>query len=260
MKKPIPVIISAIMLSSCSGSEVSAPAPQPPEEYSRFIIDEHFSLPEDEEVYEYTLAPFTAGENSLSALSAVFFTPDEKLSAIQNGDTLTTEDKQKTLTLLPDGRFEYSAPALDPDEKWTAPVDTVFQNAFEDTTLRLETGSITLELLSRGCKEVVSVEMDRDHSAFIRQCIAKLGVENHTLIRGDVFRFLKSCKRQFQFVFADPPYALPGIAEIPERALPLISEGGFLVLEHGRQNDFSSHPQFVDHRQYGSVNFSIFKA
>ena len=148
MKKLIPVILSAITLVSCSGSEVSAPAPQPPEEYSRFIIDEHFSLPEDEEVYEYTLAPFTAGENSLSALSAVFFTPDEKLSAIQNGDTLTTEDKQKTLTLLPDGRFEYSAPALDPDEKWTAPVDTVFQNAFEDTTLRLETGSITLEELS----------------------------------------------------------------------------------------------------------------
>ena len=28
------------------------------------------------------------------------------------------------------------------------------------------TGSISLELLSRGCAEVVSVEMDRDHARF----------------------------------------------------------------------------------------------
>ncbi len=122
------------------------------------------------------------------------------------------------------------------------------------------TGSITLELLSRGCSEVVSVELDRDHAAFIRQCINKLGAENHTLIKGDAFRFLKTCKRRFHLIFADPPYALQGIDEIPSKALPLLEDGGFLVLEHGKQNDFSQHPQFIDHRQYGSVNFSIFKA
>ena len=122
------------------------------------------------------------------------------------------------------------------------------------------TGSITLELLSRGCSEVVSVELDRDHAAFIRQCINKLGIDNHTLIKGDAFRFLKTCKRRFHLIFADPPYALQGIDEIPSKALPLLEEGGLLVLEHGKQNDFSQHPQFIDHRQYGSVNFSIFKA
>lgn len=122
------------------------------------------------------------------------------------------------------------------------------------------TGSITLELLSRGCSEVVSVELDRDHAAFIRQCIGKLGIDNHTLIKGDAFRFLKTCKRRFLLIFADPPYALQGIDEIPSKALPLLEENGYLVLEHGKQNDFSQHPQFVDHRQYGSVNFSIFKA
>ena len=79
---------------------------------------------------------------------------------------------------------------------------------FEDTEaldLFAGTGSITLELLSRGCKEVVSVEMDRDHARFIQQCIDKIKAENYTLVRGDVFRFMKSCKRQFDFIFADPP-------------------------------------------------------
>ena len=121
------------------------------------------------------------------------------------------------------------------------------------------TGSITLELLSRGCKEVVSVEMDRDHARFIQQCIDKVGAENHTLIKGDVFRFMKSCKRQFDFIFADPPYSLPTLETIPDLALPLLKEGGLMVFEHGKQNDFSQHPRFVEKRVYGAVNFSLFR-
>ena len=121
------------------------------------------------------------------------------------------------------------------------------------------TGSITLELLSRGCKEVVSVEMDRDHARFIQQCIDKVGAENHTLVKGDAFRFMKSCKRQFDFIFADPPYSLPTLETIPDLALPLLKEGGMMVFEHGKQNDFSQHPRFVERRVYGAVNFSLFR-
>ena len=133
---------------------------------------------------------------------------------------------------------------------------------FEDVSaldLFAGTGSITLELLSRGCKEVVSVEIDRDHARFIQQCIDKIGDENHTLIRGDVFRFMKSCKRQFDFIFADPPYSLPTLETIPDLALPLLKEDGILVFEHGKQNDFSQHPRFVEKRVYGAVNLSLFK-
>lgn len=121
------------------------------------------------------------------------------------------------------------------------------------------TGNISLELLSRGCTEVVSVELDRDHAAFIKQCVSKLAATNHTLIRGDVFRFLKSCRRTFDFIFADPPYALPTLAEIPDKAMPLLNEGGIFLFEHGKQYDFSTHPNFVEHRAYGSVNFTIFR-
>ncbi|MGN0069893.1 MAG: RsmD family RNA methyltransferase [Prevotella sp.] len=123
------------------------------------------------------------------------------------------------------------------------------------------TGSISLELISRGCEEVVSVEADRDHAAFIRQCMQKIGTLNNVLVRGDVFRFLKSCKRSFDLVFADPPYALHGIEEIPDLVLNsrALKPNGLLVLEHGKTNDFSSHTLFVEHRNYGSVNFSVFR-
>lgn len=133
------------------------------------------------------------------------------------------------------------------------------------------TGSISLELLSRGCSQVVSVEADRDHARFISECVRKLGVTNHQLIRGDVFRYLKSAQKSlnlalnsstgaFSFIFADPPYALPNLPSIPDIVLQsgILAPGGVFVFEHGKQNDFSSHPCFREHRAYGSVNFSIF--
>lgn len=135
---------------------------------------------------------------------------------------------------------------------------------FEDAValdLFAGTGSISLELVSRGCSRVVSVEADRDHANFIRQCFKKLGDESDLLIRGDVFRFLKSCHQKFDFIFADPPYALPQLDTIPSLILEnnLLKPDGVLVFEHGKQNDFSTLPQFVEHRAYGSVNFSIFR-
>ena len=124
------------------------------------------------------------------------------------------------------------------------------------------TGSISLELLSRGCAPVVSVEMDRDHAAFIRECMTKLDTKDNILIRGDVFRFIKSCKQQYDLIFADPPYALPTLPTIPQLILSkgMLRPGGLLVFEHGKHNDFSDVPGFIEHRAYGSVNFSLFRA
>ncbi len=125
------------------------------------------------------------------------------------------------------------------------------------------TGSISLELLSRGCEHVVSVEMDRDHHRFIVECSNKLSILNSqfSIIRGDVFRYIKSCKQQFDFIFADPPYALKELSTIPGLIFEkgLLKDDGILVFEHGKDNDFSSDPHFVEHRTYGSVNFSIFR-
>ena len=123
------------------------------------------------------------------------------------------------------------------------------------------TGSISLELVSRGCKEVVSVEKDRDHARFIADCMKKINAENDILIRGDVFRFLKSCHQKFDLIFADPPYALPELDTLPDLVFEhdLFAADGVFVFEHGKHNDFSAHPRFKEHRSYGSVNFSIFR-
>ncbi len=124
------------------------------------------------------------------------------------------------------------------------------------------TGSISLELVSRGCRQVVSVELDRDHHRFIQECLKKLNTDKCVPIRGDVFRFLKSCKQQYDFIFADPPYALKELPQIPDIIFErqLLKEDGLFVFEHGKDYDFSNHPHFLEHRSYGSVNFTLFTA
>ena len=79
-------------------------------------------------------------------------------------------------------------------------------------------------------------------------------------MRGDALRFIATAKESYDIVFADPPYDLPGFAEIPPAVLgsPLLHEGSIFIIDHSRNHDFSSLPGFVDHRVYGSVNFSIF--
>ena len=122
------------------------------------------------------------------------------------------------------------------------------------------TGSITLELVSRGCSRVISVELDVRHHRLIKQFLDKLQETAALPVRGDVFQYVSKCREQFDFIFADPPYTLSQIPELPDIILDrgLLKEGGLLVLEHGKQNDFSQHPRFVEHRSYGSVNFSFF--
>lgn len=122
------------------------------------------------------------------------------------------------------------------------------------------TGSITLELLSRGCSRVVSVEKDPQHYAFIRSVVAKLADDAADLLRADVFRYLDRCCEQFDFIFADPPYALKELEQLPDLvfAKNLLAPDGLFVLEHGKTQNFSNHPHFLEHRSYGSVNFSFF--
>lgn len=123
------------------------------------------------------------------------------------------------------------------------------------------TGSITLELLSRGCERVVCVEKDPFHYRVIEEFLYRLKDENALPVRGDVFKFLNSTHEQFDIIFADPPYTLPNIPDLPDLVLErnLLCEDGVFVLEHGKRDDFKSHPRFVEHRAYGSVNFSFFQ-
>lgn len=123
------------------------------------------------------------------------------------------------------------------------------------------TGSISIELVSRGCDRVISIEKDRDHHAFICKIMKEVQTDACLPIRGDVFKYINSSREQFDFIFADPPYELKELKTIPDLVFQnnLLKEDGLFVLEHGKQDNFEEHPHFVERRVYGSVNFSFFK-
>ena len=124
------------------------------------------------------------------------------------------------------------------------------------------TGAISFELLSRECSRVVCVEIYPTQYNFIRKVQQQLNDPNLTPIKGDVFKFVQSCRQQFDLIFADPPYDLPRLETLPQEVVSrgLLKPGGIFVLEHSKNNDFSTHPLFDQHRSYGSVNFSLFRA
>lgn len=123
------------------------------------------------------------------------------------------------------------------------------------------TGAIAFEFLSRGAAEVTAVELALTQVNFIRSVKEKLGDQNLRIIKGDVFKFISGTRKPYDIIFADPPYNLPRFDEIPELVInsALVKPGTLFILEHFGSKDFSSLPGFFERREYGSVNFSMFR-
>ena len=123
------------------------------------------------------------------------------------------------------------------------------------------TGSISIELVSRGCSHVGSVENDPDHYRFICKVMETVKTDRCLPVKGDVFKYIAGCNTKFDFIFADPPYQLENLADIPDLVFDagILADDGIFVLEHGKTNNFSNHPHFTDMKVYGSVHFSFFK-
>ena len=124
------------------------------------------------------------------------------------------------------------------------------------------TGSISFEFASRGAVSVHLVEKDFRHISGIRKILKELDLENVKPIHIDVKAYLKTCSVKYDIVFADPPYELTWLKELPDLVTQsgIIEEDGFFVLEHPRDLSFASHALFFEHRNYGGVNFSFFKS
>ncbi|UVV75610.1 RsmD family RNA methyltransferase [Bacteroides fragilis] len=134
---------------------------------------------------------------------------------------------------------------------------------FEEGLVALDlfagTGSISIELVSRGCDRVISVEKEGAHHAFISKIMKEVQTDKCLPIRGDVFKFINGSHERFDFIFADPPYELKELETIPDLIFKnnLLKEDGLFVLEHGKKNNFEDHPHFIERRVYGSVNFFL---
>ncbi len=124
------------------------------------------------------------------------------------------------------------------------------------------TGCISYEMASRGAHSLTIVEKDQVMYDFIKNTAALLKIDNCTIIRSDVFKFIDVCREKFNFIFAGPPYALTTIDDLPIRIFDkmLLEPGGWFVLEHTPRNNYKNFPYYKAERNYGTTIFSIFIA
>lgn len=123
------------------------------------------------------------------------------------------------------------------------------------------TGSISFEFASRGCPDIISVEMNPAHVRFIKQVISAYKIKGIQVVRHNVFDFLEICTKKFDIVFADPPYSIEGLETIPDKIFrkEILAPGGYLILEHPAGYTFAEHPYFIKEKKYGNVHFSFFR-
>lgn len=123
------------------------------------------------------------------------------------------------------------------------------------------TGSISLEFASRGADTVTTVELNRKCVLFIEKIANDFQFDSLQVVKGSVFGFLKFTRSKYDLIFADPPYDMEESMQIPDLVFEqdLLKEGAWLIVEHARDKDFSSHPRFTQLRRYGRVHFSIFE-
>ncbi len=124
------------------------------------------------------------------------------------------------------------------------------------------TGAIAFEFVSRGAKEVTAIEINTKCTDFIKDSAQKFDITNLRVVRADVFDLIKRAYKKFDIIFADPPYKLEDLPKLPGLIFEkqLLNKDGFFVLEHPQEYTFENHPYFWQHRKYGKVNFTFFKA
>lgn len=124
------------------------------------------------------------------------------------------------------------------------------------------TGNISYEFCSRGSESVTAIDIDKKCARFIQQTAQKLDFKNLYIIQSDYRSFLNRTVKKWDLIFADPPYNMEKIDNIPGLIFEnqLLKQNGILVIEHSQNIDFSGFDGFVEHRIYGKVNFSFFSS
>lgn len=123
------------------------------------------------------------------------------------------------------------------------------------------TGNISLEFASRGAAEVISVDRSIHCVNYLKDTSRQHKLNQVKAYKEDVFKYLQIETEQYDLVFADPPYDLNRIPDIPKIVFErnILLPGALLIVEHQSMQNISQHPAFVEQRKYGHSSFSFFR-
>ncbi len=124
------------------------------------------------------------------------------------------------------------------------------------------TGGISYEMASRGCNNILCLDINKKYCEFINSNFKSMYPHNSPakVICGDAFKFIENNPLSFDVIFADPPYDMEGIEKIPEIIMnnSAINSDTLLIMEHSKKTRFTDMLHIRDQRHYGKVNFSFY--
>ncbi len=129
------------------------------------------------------------------------------------------------------------------------------------------TGSVGIEALSRGSVSAVFIEKETLHATELKKNLTVCGFDESSEVfvstaeRG--IHILSEQRRQFDVVFADPPYdkGLAGKTVGLLEGINVIASDGILIVEHSFRETIGSENTFIltDQRRYGDTVLSFFR-
>jgi 16S rRNA (guanine966-N2)-methyltransferase len=167
---------------------------------------------------------------------------------------------------------------LPPEREITRPVtDRVKQSLFDILTPYLEgaivydcfagTGSMGLECLSRGAKQVTFFEADRSAATRLKKNIETLKVTDQTsIVGGDLFKWFTShANGNADLIFLDPPYRFlktqpADLLALAARFGQHLNPQGIVIFRHDAADTLALPPlQVADLRTYGSMTLEFLR-
>ncbi len=123
-------------------------------------------------------------------------------------------------------------------------------------------GGISYEMASRGCKDITCVDLNRKYCDFINKNFRDMYPKKSParIVNTDAFKFIENNPLNYDLIFADPPYDMEGVENIPEMIMnnPGLKPGAMLIMEHSAKTHFTDLVHIRDQRHYGKVNFSFY--
>ncbi|MFH2036879.1 MAG: 16S rRNA (guanine(966)-N(2))-methyltransferase RsmD [Candidatus Zixiibacteriota bacterium] len=124
-------------------------------------------------------------------------------------------------------------------------------------------GAVGIEAVSRGAKSVIFVESGRKQVEIIQKNLKKVKLDANILDDDykTASRILNSQKKQFDIVFADPPYLEISPLEVIDTVIEydLLTPKGLLIIEHKfgalTEND---KLKLLKKRKFGQTEISFF--
>lgn len=123
------------------------------------------------------------------------------------------------------------------------------------------TGGISLELASRGVKEIHAVDLNYGCINHLKNTSEEIGFKQIKCFKANALQYIKKASNTYNLMFADPPFDMDKINILPElvQKSGILHSEGLFIIEHPSTLKMTNSVEPVDVRKYGYSTFSFYQ-